>query len=67
MTEVEALVIRDLSSGRYHRAFREGDNLATFEGDNLDQAGEYEIVPEVPEGVEYHLLCQRCYPPAETS
>lgn len=62
-TETEVIVIRDESSGRYHRAFRIGDLLATPEACNRDDAGAYEIVPEVPEDAEHDQLCQRCFPP----
>jgi hypothetical protein len=65
-TEVETVVIRDLSSGRYHLAFRVGDILATPEACNRDDAGAYEIV-EPPEGAEPDELCQRCFPPVEAS
>ena len=53
---------RDLSSGRYHRAHRIGDNVATLEADNLDQAGEHEIFEVLPESVEPESLCERCFP-----
>lgn len=52
---------RDLSSGMVHRAFRTGDNVATYEADNLDQAGEHEVLEALPE-VDPEQLCDRCFP-----
>ena len=59
------VLTRDISSGRIHRRIRVGKNLASIEADNLDDAGEYEIVgPEVLETAEPSQLCERCFPPA---
>lgn len=58
------VLTRDLSSGRIHRRIRIGDNLASIEADNLDDAGDYEIVsPDVLANVEPGDLCERCFPP----
>lgn len=57
------VLTRDLSSGRIHRRIRVGDNLYTAEADNLDQAGEYEVVTaDVLDTVEPGELCLRCFP-----
>lgn len=53
---------RDLSSGRIHRATRIGDNVATLEADNLDDAGAHEVLDELPESVDVDQLCSRCFP-----
>lgn len=62
----ELVVIRDVSSGRYHRAARIGDSLATPEACNRDQAGAYEVLVDVPEDAEHDQLCERCFPSGET-
>lgn len=53
---------RDLSSNKIHRAHRVGDNVATLEADNLDSAGEHEIMEQLPETLEVDQLCDRCFP-----
>jgi hypothetical protein len=59
------VLTRDLSSGRIHRRIRVGDNLATIEADNLDDAGEYEIITaDQLSDAEPGELCERCFPPA---
>ena len=61
MTDV---LTRDLSSGRIHRRVRIGDALASIEADNLDDAGEYEVITaEQLAEVEAGELCERCFPP----
>lgn len=58
------VLTRDLSSGRIHRRIRVGDNLYTAEADNLDQAGEYEVITaEQLADAEPGELCERCFPP----
>lgn len=58
------VLTRDLSSGKLHRRIRIGDNLASIEADNLDQAGPYEIVTaDALEHAEPGELCERCFPP----
>ena len=58
------VLTRDLSSGRIHRRIRIGDNLATIEADNLDDAGEYEVITaDQLSDAEPGELCERCFPP----
>lgn len=58
------VLTRDLSSGRIHRRIRIGDNLASIEADNLDDAGEYEeITAQQLADAEVGQLCERCFPP----
>ena len=58
------VLTRDLSSGRIHRRIRIGDNLASIEADNLDDAGEYEVITaDTLEHAEPGELCERCFPP----
>jgi hypothetical protein len=57
------VLTRDISSGRIHRRIRVGDNLASIEADNLDDAGEYEVITyEDFETAEPSQLCERCFP-----
>lgn len=57
----EDVITRDLSSGRLHRRSADG---RTHEADNLDDAGEYEVVgSDVLANVEPGQLCERCFPP----
>ena len=58
MTDV---LTRDLSSGKVHRRDADG---RTFEGDNLDAAGAFEVITaEQLAEVEAGELCERCFPP----
>jgi hypothetical protein len=58
------VLTRDLSSGRIHRRIRIGDNLASIEADNLDDAGEFEVITaDQLADVEPGGLCERCFPP----
>lgn len=66
---MDAVILRDKSSGRFHRAAQEGDGqqLLTHEADNLDAAGEYEIVEQLPPDVDNALLCKRCFTEPEAA
>ena len=55
------VILRDLSSGRFHKGALDGESLLTHEADNLDQSGKYEIVDNLPPDVDMKLLCQRCF------
>lgn len=62
----EEILTRDLSTGRIHRrAMLEGvPTPQSFEADNLDQAGPYEVVTaEALVNAEPGELCERCFPP----
>jgi len=58
---MQAVILRDLSSGRFHRAADDGSGLLTHEADNLDEAGDYEILESLPPDVDMALLCSRCF------
>lgn len=59
---IEAVVWRDLSSGRMHQASRlPNGQIQTSEACNLDDAGAHEILEELPEGFTDEDLCERCY------
>jgi hypothetical protein len=57
----EIVLTRDKSSGRVHRRMRLGDGLATLEGDNLDEAGAYEVLVTLA-NVDPADLCRNCFP-----
>ena len=66
MSDGEAILTRDSSSGRIHRRILvEDGRLIPYGGeqDNLDDAGSYEIVTaEALEKAEPGELCERCFP-----
>ena len=55
------VILRDLSSGKFHKGASDGSGLLTHEADNLDQAGAYEIVDNLPPDVDMDKLCKRCF------
>ena len=61
----EEVLTRDLSSGRIHRRYpTPSGDLATIEADNLDAAGEYEVITSDDlANAEPGELCTRCFPP----
>lgn len=65
MAEATIVNVRDISSGRIHRRFQidSSGELASFESDNADEAGEFEIVhfkdlADTPSAA----FCKRCFP-----
>lgn len=61
MTAGDVILTRDRSSGRFHKRVRIGSGLASNEQCNQDQAGEYDILFELPEGFDAAKLCRRCF------
>jgi hypothetical protein len=63
VTTVEGAVIltRDKSSGHVHKRVQVGNGLATLEGDNLDEAGAYEVLASLAD-VDPADLCRNCFP-----
>ncbi len=59
------ILTRDLSSGKVHRRYlTPSGEYATLEADNLDAAGDYEVISaEQLAEVEPGELCERCWPP----
>lgn len=59
----DIVLTRDLSSGRIHRRMlTPAGEVLTFEGDNLDQAGKYEVITaEQLSDAEPGELCERCF------
>ncbi len=64
MSDVEAVMVRDLSSGRIHKRFRiQGQTeLAAFEQDNSDEAGAAAIVTDADiADAPQEAFCRRCF------
>jgi len=61
MNEGEIVYTRDRSSGHVHKRVRLGDHLATIEGDNLDDAGQYDVLETLAD-VDPSDLCRNCFP-----
>lgn len=59
MTE-STVVTRDRSSGMVHLRVRRGKQLLSDEACNLDDAGEFDILAEIP--TDDANLCARCFP-----
>lgn len=57
------ILIRDKSSGRIHRRFKESNSeIMSFEADNADEAGEFEEVDESELiDVAAEAWCKRCF------
>lgn len=58
------ILTRDLSSGRIHKRYDDGDGgYTTHEGCNLDQAGAYEVITaDELELAEPAALCRNDFP-----
>ena len=70
MSTVEGSIVltQDDSSGTVHKRVRVGKSLATFEGDNLDAAGAFTILPNgIGDARQPFRLCLRCFPPDDTA
>ena len=64
MTDLAEVITRDLSSGRIHRRVQVPGGYASLEADNLDTAGEFEVITaEQFADVGPGDLCERCFPP----
>jgi hypothetical protein len=64
MTELPEVLTRDISSGKIHRRVQVPGGYASLEADNLDTAGEFEMVTsEQLSNAEPGDLCERCFPP----
>jgi len=55
--------VRDASSGRIHRRARvQGiPGLMAYEGDNADDAGVFEVIPDLSTLSDEAALCRRCF------
>lgn len=61
---VQQILTRDLSSGRIHRRYSGASGqVYSIEGDNLDDAGQYEVITaDTLESAEPEALCRNCFP-----
>jgi len=64
MTDGEIVFTRDRSSGHVHKRMRLGNGLATLEGDNLDEAGAYDVLETLAD-VDPVELCKHCFAQAK--
>ena len=56
----DQIYTRDMSSGKVHRRVLINGNYASLEADNLDDAGEFEVIDSL-DNVEVSELCLRCF------
>lgn len=56
----DQIYTRDLTSGKIHRRVLINGNYASLEADNLDDAGEFEVIESI-DNAEPENLCQRCF------
>jgi hypothetical protein len=61
IAEGTVIFTRDKSSGRVHKRVQIGNHLATLEGDNLDEAGFFEVLDTLA-NVDPSDLCRNCFP-----
>lgn len=62
---VQTVPTRDKSSGRYHKRYYDTDTgkFASYEGDNLDEAGDFEVTKWVDiEEADPKDKCRNCFP-----
>lgn len=68
MKDGTVVYTRDYSTGRVHKRSIVNGALQSFEADNSDTAGEYEVItPDALTGAESGSLCRRCFPPTTTT
>lgn len=60
--KVDRIITRDRSSGKHHLRFVINGHTYANEQDNLDDAGAYDVVPELPEDIDSAKFCKRCFP-----
>lgn len=60
--DVERVVTRDRSSGIIHLRLKVNGKEYTQEGCNLDDAGDFEVLPDLPEDIESVMLCRNDFP-----
>lgn len=68
----DVVLTQDISSGRVHKrvsatptnpAYGTNALLMSHEADNLDDAGEFRVLPDIGHAQQPMSLCQRCFPP----
>lgn len=64
---LSVVLVQDRSSGRIHRRGRiDGvDGLLSYEADNADQAGTFDMIPDLSRVSDEALLCVRCFGPMD--
>lgn len=64
MTQPIEVLVRDRSSGRIHRRYRQegSTELLSYEADNADTAGDFDLISEEElAATPAHLICKRCF------
>lgn len=61
-SKVEKIITRDKSSGMIHLRLSVNGKLYAQEGCNTDDAGDYEVLDELPEDMESALFCKSDFP-----
>lgn len=61
MADGDIVILRDVSSGRFHRGTRFAGRIQTFEECNLDDAGDREELAQLPPDPPAALLCDNCF------
>jgi len=61
------VLTQDRSSGRIHRRGRiDGlPGFLVFEGDNTDESGAFDVIPDLSRVSDEALLCVRCFGPVD--
>ena len=59
---IERVLTKDRSSGTIHLRLRMNGRFYSQEGCNLDQAGDYEILPALPEDIDSAKFCRTDFP-----
>ena len=65
--DVAVVLIRDRSSGRVHRRVKMADRpgLMSFERCQADQAGAFDVIPDLSDVSDEHQFCTVCFGPLD--
>ncbi len=64
MTQPIEVLVRDRSSGRIHRRYRQEGSTAlmAYEADNADEAGDFDLIEQAQvDAAPAEALCKRCF------
>lgn len=62
--QIIEIPVRDRSSGRIHKRFRQEGSveLASYEADNADEAGDFDLIDQATvDAAPSDALCKRCF------
>jgi hypothetical protein len=60
--DVQRLITKDRSSGMIHLRLVVDGKSFTQEGCNLDDAGEYDVLDDLPADIDISMLCRNDFP-----